>query len=153
MSKFNLCTQIELRNGKVVGSDIDAVELCRYFSNYGSDVIIINEFSNTDEEHEKNIDLVKEIVSAIDIPVYFGGSVKRLEDVKKYLYAGASMAILDMSKESNYEMVKEASDRFGKDKIAVIISSDTTDRVNKAVEDGAALIITDINKQFNFNTL
>lgn len=153
MSKFNLCTQIELRNGKVVGSDIDAVELCRYFSNYGSDVIIINEFSNTDEEHEKNIDLVKEIVSAIDIPVYFGGSVKRLEDVKKYLYAGASMAILDMSKESNYEMVKEASDRFGKDKIAVIISSDTTDRVNKAVEDGVALIITDINKQFNFNTL
>lgn len=153
MSKFNLCTQIELNNGKVVGSDIDAVELCRYFSNYGSDVIIINEFSNTDEEHEKNIDLVKEIVSAIDIPVYFGGSVKRLEDVKKYLYAGASMAILDMSKESNFEMVKEASDRFGKNKIAVIISSDTTDRVNKAVEDGAALIITDINKQFNVNTL
>lgn len=153
MSKINLCTQIELKNAKVVGSDIDAVELCRYFSNYGSDVIVINEISNTDEEHEKNIDLVKEIVSAIDIPVFLGGSVKRLEDVKKYLYSGAVMAILDLSKDSNAEMVKEASDRFGKDKIAVVVSNDTVSIAAKAIEDGAALVITDTDKEFDIKSL
>ena len=101
MDKINLISSIELQKGKVVGSDISPVELCRFYSNNGADCIIINEMSNTDEEHDLNIDTVKLIVSAVDIPVFLGGSVKRLEDVKKYLYAGAQMAILDLSKESN----------------------------------------------------
>lgn len=145
MDKINLISSIELQKGKVVGSDISPVELCRFYSNNGADCIIINEMSNTDEEHDLNIDTVKLIVSAVDIPVFLGGSVKRLEDVKKYLYAGAQMAILDLSKESNRALVKEASERFGKDKI--IVQSENQEYVLAAMNDGAKLVLTDSKDQ------
>lgn len=144
MNTLQLISQIELINGKVTGSDIDAVELCRYYSNYGADGIVIFEASSTDEEHELNIDTVKEIVTAVDIPVYLGGNIKRLEDVKKYLYAGATMAILDLSKEENVAMVKEAADRFGKEKTMIYASTaKSRDYVSKAIEDGATILLTD----------
>ena len=122
MNCINLIAKIELDNGKVTGSDLTPVELCRFYSNYGADGIIINEASKNDAEHDFNIDTVKEIVSAVDIPVFLGGNVKRMEDIKKYLYTGAEMAILDLSKESNREILKEVSDRFGKEKLMLYVS-------------------------------
>ena len=128
MSQIKIIQEIFLNNG-VAGymsaegfksyEQDSTVELCRSIDNMGADVIYITEISQTDAEHDKNIDTVKEIVTAIDIPVMLGGNIKRLEDVKKYLYAGAEIAILDFSKESNKEMFKEASDRFGIAKIGV----------------------------------
>ena len=47
-----------------------------------------------------------------------------MEDVKKYLYAGASAVFLDMSKEENTDMIKEASGRFGKEKIYAYLPTD-----------------------------
>ncbi len=64
------------------------------------------------------------IQDAVDIQMIVGGNVKRLEDVKKYIYTGAKKAILDMSKDTNVEIVKEASERFGSDKIAVMLNKD-----------------------------
>ena len=86
MGNINLLAKIELVNGSVKGTDVKPVDLCVYFSNVGADGIIIEEISNTDSEHDAHIDIVKDIVSAVDIPVYMGGTVKRLEDVKKYIY-------------------------------------------------------------------
>ncbi len=128
MSQIKIVQQIYIKNG-IAGSyseagfapyGVETVSLCRNIDNMGADVIYITELSETDEEHDKNIDTVKEIVTAVDIPVMLGGNIKRLEDVKKYLYAGAEIAVLDSSKASNVEMVKEASDRFGVEKIAVL---------------------------------
>ena len=48
MDCINLISKIQLENGKVLGSNLGAVELCRYYSNYGADGIIIIEKSNTD---------------------------------------------------------------------------------------------------------
>lgn len=139
MNCINLISKIQLENGKVSGSNLGAVELCRYYSNYGADGIIIIEKSNTDAEHELNIDTVKEIVSAVDIPVYLGGNIKRLEDVKKYLYAGAKCAILDLAAESNALLVKEAADRFGKEKI--MIENGSFKDIKKAIEEGATYVL------------
>lgn len=120
----------------------DVVNDCILFGNTGADALFITEVSNTDAEHEKNIDLVKEIVTNCDIPVIMGGNIKRLEDVKKYLYAGSEIVVLDMSKESNIEMVKEAADRFGKEKIAILCNAYTSyDIISKAIVDGASYVI------------
>lgn len=148
MSCINLFSKIELKNGNVCGSDLSAVELCRYYSNYGADGIIIFEKSENDSEHELNIDTVKNIVSAVDIPVYLGGSIKRLEDVKKYLYTGADMAVLDLSKESNAAMVKEASDRFGKDKL--IVTNGDSKAVKLAIENGAYMVLADCDNNYDY---
>lgn len=148
MDCINLISKIQLENGKVLGSNLGAVELCRYYSNYGADGIIIIEKSNTDAEHELNIDTVKEIVSAVDIPVYLGGNVKRLEDVKKYLYAGAKCAILDLAVESNTLLVKEAADRFGKEKI--MVANGSFKDIKKAIEEGATYVLAAIGNDVDY---
>ena len=63
--------------------------------NDGADGLVFVDGSRTDEEHEYNIGLIRKMARAIDIPIFAGGRVKRLEDVKKYLYAGAKGVFLD----------------------------------------------------------
>ncbi len=146
MSQVKIIQEIYIYNGvagymtadeefKAYGHNNTTVELCRSIDNMGADVLYITELSETDAEHDKNIDTVKEIVTAIDIPVMLGGNIKRLEDVKKYLYAGAQVAVLDFSKDSNKEMFKEASDRFGITKIGV--KSDDIITVHKSTEESS----------------
>ena len=47
--------------------------------------------------------------------------MKRMEDVKKLLYAGCQKAVLNFSKESNVALLEEVSSRFGREKILVSI--------------------------------
>ena len=51
-----------------------------------------------------------------------GGNIRRQEDVKKILYAGAKRAIINFSKYDGVEMMEEAKLRFGKEKIAVSLN-------------------------------
>jgi phosphoribosyl-ATP pyrophosphohydrolase/phosphoribosyl-AMP cyclohydrolase len=48
--------------------------------------------------------------------------VKRPEDVKKLIYAGAAQALLNGGKPENIRFMEEVSKRFGKDKIGVTIA-------------------------------
>ncbi len=131
-----------IQNINIDANSVNVVEDCILYGNTGADMLYITEVSNTDAEHEANIDLVKDIVTNCDIPVMMGGNIKRLEDVKKYLYAGSEIVVLDMSKESNIEMVKEAADRFGKEKIAILCNVYTSyDIINQAIADGATYVI------------
>ena len=72
-----------------MGRSYDVLALGRYYSDNGADELLIYDLSKTDEDHERTILMIKEVVRNIDIPVIAGGRVKRLEDIKKYLYAGA----------------------------------------------------------------
>ncbi|MEI3227259.1 MAG: bifunctional phosphoribosyl-AMP cyclohydrolase/phosphoribosyl-ATP diphosphatase HisIE [Lachnospiraceae bacterium] len=154
MKEFRLVQELILKNGEAVDAagqkitmEKTAVDLAVFYSNFGADMLMIRDISDTDEEHEKNIDTVKEIVSNTDAPVLLGGNVKRLEDVKKYIYAGAVMAVLDFSKESNRELLKEASDRFGKEKIAV----EFTGGEKNSVGDYADCVICDTEFKWKEN--
>ncbi|MBD5135855.1 MAG: bifunctional phosphoribosyl-AMP cyclohydrolase/phosphoribosyl-ATP diphosphatase HisIE [Lachnospiraceae bacterium] len=142
MGYFKLVPCIHLRNGEAVNNNnTDAVALCESLCDNGADELYIIDESDSDKEHDINIGIMKQIASAVDIPMLIGGNIKRLEDVKKYLYAGGAMAVLDMSKDSNTALIKAASDRFGTEKIAVYAeNADIADYSWK--ENGASLIIT-----------
>ena len=51
-----------------------------------------------------------------------GGNIRRAEDVKKILYAGAKRAMLNFSKALSIELIEEVSKRFGKERIAVSLN-------------------------------
>ncbi len=105
-------------NDDTVISD-DVVELARSYSNYGADELLVFDLSDTDEEHDEAIDLMRKINRVIRIPMVAGGNIKRQEDVKKILYSGAKRALINFSKPDSVEMIEDASKRFGKEKIAV----------------------------------
>ena len=151
MGKFRIIPSIYLYNGNVVDKetkeivgDGDAVELATFYNNRGADELLVFDLSSSDSEHDANIGTMIKIQDAVDIQMIVGGNVKRLEDVKKYNYTGAKKAILDMSKDTNVEIVKEASERFGSDKIAVMLNKDYDfSKIKQLKYDGVSLIIAD----------
>ena len=100
----------------------DVMELARHYNERGADELIIFDLSDSDEEHDETISLLKQINRAISIPMVVGGNIRRAEDVKKILYAGAKRAMLNFSKALSIELIEEVSKRFGKERIAVSLN-------------------------------
>lgn len=109
------------------------VELAGSYNDEGSDELIIFDLSNGDEEHEESLDIIKAICAAVDIPVIGAGNVKRMEDIKKLLYAGCKKACLNFSKQGNIDILKEVSDKFGKDKIVICYTE--TDKITSYIDE------------------
>ncbi|MDD5935107.1 MAG: bifunctional phosphoribosyl-AMP cyclohydrolase/phosphoribosyl-ATP diphosphatase HisIE, partial [Clostridiales bacterium] len=85
----------------------------------GADELFIYNYSSEEIEREEFLLTVKHVVKAVDIPVIIGCYVKRFEDVKKAFYTGAVRVVIPYAKLADETVIKEASDRFGKDKIVV----------------------------------
>lgn len=120
----------------------DALALSRYYGDSGADELFLYDMSETDEDHERTIGLIKEIARTADIPVITGGRVRRLEDVKKYLYAGAKAVFLNVEVDENVDLMKEAADRFGDDKIYACLPDFTyLERTAEYSQLGASLMI------------
>ena len=116
--------------------------LARTGCDNGADEVLIYDRSVTDEDHEAVIGAMKETARAVDEPILAGGRVRRLEDVKKYLYAGASAVFLDVSREDNVDMMKEAADRFGSEKIyAYLPDVSYLPRIEEYAQLGASVMI------------
>lgn len=158
MSDFKrVIAGIGCKDGKAVllhenGQDAERClkEFAHYCNNNGADELLIHDFSETDEDHERTIKAIKEIVREIDIPVITGGRVKRLEDVKKYLYAGAKAVYLDAGDEDNIDLIKEASSRFGSEKTFVwLAGAEQLGRVQEFEQLGASAVILDVKRDFH----
>lgn len=100
----------------------DVIELAKQYSERGADELIVFDLSDSDEEHDESIGLIKKINRVISIPMIAGGNIRRMEDVKKLLYAGAKRAILNFSKPLSMDLIEEVSKRFGKERIAVSLN-------------------------------
>ncbi|MDD6572410.1 MAG: bifunctional phosphoribosyl-AMP cyclohydrolase/phosphoribosyl-ATP diphosphatase HisIE [Thermoflexaceae bacterium] len=122
-------------------SSVCAVDIAESYQNKGADEIMIIDLSYDDASHDKAISIIREISKRVDIPLLVGGNVNRVEDVKKYLYAGARMALLDNDRESNMLMLKEVADRFGKEKIGMIVNKEDADSINLAKDNKIAAFV------------
>lgn len=97
------------------------VELAKFYSDNNADELIVYDLSDGDTEHEEALDIIKSICTETEIPVIGAGNVHRMEDIKKLIYAGCKMAVLNYSKPENIAITEEVSKKFGKDKIAACI--------------------------------
>lgn len=129
MENKNIVATMYLKDGMAVasGQDFsdpkDPLSVARLFNDSGVDKIICFDLSTEDEEHEKNILAIREINRNIDTKTCGGGNIKRLEDVKKYLYAGCVEVVLNAAKPSTPDLLLEASSRFGQEKLLVSITN------------------------------
>ena len=127
METKNIVATLYLKNGKAVKSTKDFTEiedvyqLCQMYNDSGVDKIVILDLSTDDDEHEKNINTIKNINRNLEIKVCAGGNINRIEDIKKLLYAGCMQVMLNAAKKSSIGLAEEASQRFGKDRIVLSV--------------------------------
>lgn len=123
MNRKSVIPCIFLKSGKPVKGFKDKQVLSEDLLSYVvsltnfADELLIFDLSSSDAEHDLHIGLIREINRTIDIPSIAAGNIKRLEDVKKLLYAGCKSVALNMAKQSNIELISEAGARFGKEKM------------------------------------
>jgi len=127
METKNLVATLYLKDGKAVKSTKDFTEiedvyqLCQMYNDSGIDKIVILDLSTSDDEHEKNINTIKNLNRNLEIKVCAGGNINRIEDIKKLLYAGCMQVLLNAAKPSSIGLAEEAAQRFGKDRIVLSV--------------------------------
>ena len=97
----------------------ELTEVIRHFGDLNADAILVRIAAVGDEGKDASIASLREITKLSEIPVYATFPIEREEDVKKLLYADAKLVVLNLSKQSNWDMLEDVSKRFGKEKIAV----------------------------------
>ena len=129
MEQKNIVATIFIKDGKAVKSEhdlterMDIMDLAALYNDSGIDKVVCVDLSDDDEEHEKNLYAIRQIHRSFAIKICGAGNIKRLEDVKKLLYAGCIEVILNGAKPETIELVKEASARFGKERILISIKN------------------------------
>ena len=110
--------------------ETDPLRLVQLYNENGADELLVFDLSENDEEHEAALDLLKEICTVAEMNVTGAGNVKRMEDIKKLLYAGCTRAVLDYEKQENINITEEVSLKFGREKLLISYNDPAVLRAN-----------------------
>ncbi len=95
------------------------IQLAKDYSYGGADELFVYNYSKDEKSREEFLTLAKELAKEADIPFLIGCYVDRLEDIKKAVYTGADAVVVKYTLLNKKELLKEAAERFGSDKIIV----------------------------------
>ncbi len=122
---------LDVDNGRVVKGvqfvDIrdagDPVEVARRYDEQGADEITFLDIKATADNRDTLVHLVEEVASQVFIPLTVGGGIRKVEDIRTMLNAGADKVGINSAAVFNPEFVKEASEKFGSQCIVVAIDA------------------------------
>lgn len=95
----------------------DEDEIAVQYERLGADGVIIISPDFSDEA--MLIKKIRNICEKSDCRLYIWQPYRRLEDIKKVLYAGAAGAWIEATEQT---LIREAADRFGADRVGMVIS-------------------------------
>ena len=122
---------LDVDNGRVVKGvkfvDIrdagDPVEIARRYDREGADEITFLDITATHDDRETMVHVVEQVASEVFIPLTVGGGIRRLEDIRRMLNAGADKVGINSAAVFNPEFVQQAADKFGSQCIVVAIDA------------------------------
>ncbi|RIL77567.1 imidazole glycerol phosphate synthase subunit HisF, partial [Staphylococcus equorum] len=87
------------------------------------DELIFVDISKTEEDHDLTLEVSGEIAEQLVIPLTVGGGISTLEDISQLLNHGADKVSLNSAALKNPDLIRQASDKFGKQCICIAIDS------------------------------
>ena len=122
---------LDVDNGRVVKGvrfvDIrdagDPVEVARRYDEQGADEVTFLDITASSDNRETMVHIVEEMAAEVFIPLTVGGGIRKVEDVRRMLNAGADKVAINTAAVARPEFVKEASDHFGSQCIVVAIDA------------------------------
>lgn len=122
---------LDVRDGKVVkGVNFvgikeigDPVELAKEYDNQGADEIVFLDITATHEGRGTMLDVVKNTARKVFIPLTVGGGINTIDDIRSTLRAGADKVSINSAAVKNPELIKEASELFGRQCIVIAIDA------------------------------
>ncbi len=146
MTVIKIMPCLDMKEGRVVKGihfvDIkdagDPVENAAFYEKEGADELAMLDIAATVENRKTRLEWVKNVSSVIHIPLTVGGGISSLNDIEMTLKAGADKISMNSAAVRNPELVRQASKKFGKDKVTVAIDA----RRNKAMPSGFELVVS-----------
>jgi cyclase len=101
----------------------DPVEIARRYDQQGADEITFLDITASSDNRETMVHVVEKVAEQVFIPLTVGGGIRKVEDIRRMLNAGADKAAINTAAVSRPEFVKEAADHFGSQCIVVAIDA------------------------------
>ncbi len=125
---------LDVENGRVVKGvqfiDIrdagDPVEVARRYNEQGADEITFLDITATHHGRDTTYRTVERMAESVFVPLTVGGGVRKVEDIRMLLNAGADKVSINSAAVFNPEFVQEASQRFGAQCIVAAIDAKKT---------------------------
>ncbi|MCK5881704.1 MAG: imidazole glycerol phosphate synthase subunit HisF [Sinobacterium sp.] len=122
---------LDVDNGRVVKGvnfvDIrdagNPVEVAKRYNEQGADEITFLDITATHHGRSTTVEMVEQIASEIFIPLTVGGGIRKLEDIRTMLNAGADKVGINSAAITNPELVREAAEKFGSQCIVIAIDA------------------------------
>ncbi len=122
---------LDVKNGRVVkGTQFvnlrdagDPVENARVYDEQGADEITFLDITASHEERDILLEVVRKTAEEIFIPLTVGGGIRRLEDIRNLLNAGADKVSVNTAAVKDPQFVERASKRFGSQCIVLAIDA------------------------------
>lgn len=101
----------------------DPVEIARRYDEQGADELTFLDITASSDDRETMVHVVEQVAGQVFIPLTVGGGIRKVEDIRRMLNAGADKVAINTAAVFNPEFVREAAERFGSQCIVVAIDA------------------------------
>ena len=101
----------------------DPVELARRYDEQGADELAFLDITASSDDRDLILRVIEEVAAQVFIPLTVGGGVRRVDDVRRLLNAGADKVSINTAAVQNPQLVADASGRYGAQCIVVAIDA------------------------------
>ena len=101
----------------------DPLENAVLYSQSGIDEICLLDIAATVEKRKTFTDIIKKIREAVSVPLSVSGGIREVSDIGEVLAAGADYVTIGTAAVKNPGIIREASQKYGGEKIRVAIDS------------------------------
>jgi cyclase len=131
MLKARVIPCLDVKDGRVVKGvnfvDLvdagDPVEAAKAYDAAGADELCFLDITASHENRDTIFDVVRRTAEACFMPLTVGGGVRKVEDIRKLLVAGADKVSINTAAVSNPDFIREAAEKFGAQCIVVSIDA------------------------------
>jgi cyclase len=134
MLKMRVIPCLDVKDGRVVkGVNFvnlidagDPVEQAKLYDAAGADELTFLDITASSDNRDTLYDVVARTAEACFMPLTVGGGVRKTEDIRKLLLAGADKVSINTAAVNNPDFVREAAQKFGDQCIVVSIDAKET---------------------------
>lgn len=101
----------------------DPVEVARRYDAEGADELAFLDITASSDERDTIVHVVEAVANQVFIPLTVGGGVRKVDDVRRLLNAGADKVSINTAAVQSPQLIADASARFGSQCIVVAIDA------------------------------
>lgn len=101
----------------------DPVEIARRYDEQAADELTFLDITATSDERDLILKVIEDVAAQVFIPLTVGGGVRKAEDVRRLLNAGADKVSINSAGVNNPDLIAETSSIYGSQAIVVAIDA------------------------------